>query len=96
MKSKKNRVNRIVNVAIVALLCYVAASLFMLQLDILSYRKQLDSLKSQCQEQLLENQEMDALLQNGTDYEYIVRMAREKLGLAFPDEKIFYDASGNQ
>ena len=96
MKAKNNKVNRIVNVAMVALIGYVVVSLFILQADISSYRRQPSSLEAQCVEQELENQELDSLLEEGTDFDYIVRMARQKLGLVFPEEHIFYDASGNQ
>ncbi len=96
MKLKKSKINRIVNVALIALVCYVVVSLFVLQADISSYRRQLSSLEEQCQEQELENQELDSLVKRDSDFEYIVKMAREKLGLVFPDEHIFYDASGNQ
>ena len=75
---------------------YLAVSALMLQVDIAAYQKQLDSLEAQCDQQVLVNDEMRALLEQGTDKDYIIRMAREKLGLIFPDEKVFYNASGNQ
>jgi cell division protein FtsL len=96
MKAKKSKVNRIVNVAIIALICYVAGSLLVLQADISSYRRQLASLETQCEEQQIRNDEMDSLIQRGSDFDYIVKMAREKLGLIFPEERVFYDAAGNQ
>lgn len=96
MKLKKSKTNRIINVALIALVCYVVVSLFVLQADISSYRRQLTALEAQCEEQQLENQELDSLVKRDSDFEYIVKMAREKLGLVFPDEHIFYDASGNQ
>ena len=96
MKAKKSKVNRIVNVAIIALVCYVIVSLVALQADISSYRRQLTSLEAQCQEQELVNEEMDGLLERGSDFDYIVKMAREKLGLIFPEERVFYDVAGNQ
>ena len=50
MKAKKSKVNRIVNVAIAAMICYVAVSLLVLQADISSYRRRLSDLKAQCEE----------------------------------------------
>ncbi len=87
--------NRIVNVAIIAMVCYVAVSLVTLQADISSYRRQLTALENQCEEQELVNEEMNGLLERGSDFDYIVKMAREKLGLIFPEERVFYDAAGN-
>ena len=51
MKAKKSKVNRIVNVAIAAMICYVAVSLLVLQADISSYRRRLSDLEAQCEEQ---------------------------------------------
>ena len=96
MKAKKSKVNRIVNVAIAAMICYVAVSLLVLQADISSYRRRLSDLEAQCEEQQVQNDEMESLLKKGSDFDYIVKMAREKLGLIFSDEQVFYDAAGNQ
>lgn len=96
MKTKKSKVNRIVTVAIIALIGYVVVSLFVLQADISAYRRQLSSLEEQCQQQELDNQELEEIINRDSDFDYIVKMAREKLGLAFPDEHIFYDVSGNE
>ena len=40
--------------------------------------------------------EMQGLIDQGSDKEFIVKMAREKLGLIFPDERVFFNTSGNQ
>lgn len=94
MKIKRNKANRIINVAIIALICYVVSSLVVLQADISSYSKKLDELEQQKQQQSLLNEELSALLEEGTEEEYIIKIAREKLGLIFPEERIFYNASG--
>ena len=41
------------------------------------------------------NDEVKRILDGGTNLEYIERIAREKLGYAYPDEKIFIDRSGS-
>ena len=96
MNIKKSKSSRIMTVAMIALICYVVVSLFVLQADISSYRRQLAALEEECQHQELENQELDEIARQDSDFDYIVKMAREKLGLAFPDEHIFYDVSGNE
>ena len=96
MKSKKSKVNHIFNVAIFALVCYLVITFLTLQVDLTTYRNKLASLEAECGQQILANEEMRALLDQGTDEEYIIRMARDKLGLIFPDEQVFYNASGNQ
>mgnify|MGYP003308525064 CR=1 FL=1 len=70
--------------------------ILVLQADISSYRRRLSDLEAQCEEQQVQNDEMESLLKKGSDFDYIVKMAREKLGLIFSDEQVFYDAAGNQ
>lgn len=42
-------------------------------------------------EQYIEaSEELQELLNSGEDYETIVKIAKEQLGLYFPDEEIFY------
>ena len=36
-------------------------------------------------------EELQELLNSDMDYEYIVKIAKEQLGLYFPDEEIFYN-----
>lgn len=96
MKSKKNRVNRLFGIAVGALVVYLAISSMVLYVDITSYQNKLDDLTRQCEEQEIENQQLDARIEEGADYDYVIRTAREKLGLIFPEEQVFYNASGNQ
>ena len=96
MKGKKNRVNRLFGIAVGALVVYLAISSMVLYVDITSYQNKLDDLTRQCQEQEIENQQLGARIEEGADYDYVIRTAREKLGLIFPEEQVFYNASGNQ
>lgn len=36
-------------------------------------------------------EELEELLNSDKDYDYIVKIAKEKLGLFFPDEEIYYN-----
>lgn len=96
MKGKKSKVNRLFGIAIFALVVYLAISSMVLQVDITSYQNKLDSLEQQCAEQEIENAQLDARIEEGADYDYVIRTAREKLGLIFPEEQVFYNASGTQ
>ena len=96
MKSEKNRVNRLFGIAVGALVVYLAISSMVLYVDITSYQNKLDDLTRQCEEQEIENQQIGARIEEGADYDYVIRTAREKLGLIFPEEQVFYNASGNQ
>ena len=37
------------------------------------------------------HEELEELLNSEADYDYIVKIAKEKLGLYFPDEEIYYN-----
>jgi cell division protein DivIC len=73
---------------------YAVFVLVDLQLDIIARRSQLAELQEKCEEQRLENKEAQRLLSLGDDASYIERIAKEKLGFAYPDERIFIDTSG--
>ena len=95
-KIKKPSVNRLFGIAVIALVVYLAISSIVLQVDITTYEERLADLEQQCVEQEIENEQLGARIAEGADYDYIVRTAREKLGLIFPEEKVYYNASGNQ
>ena len=61
--------------------------------DYEEYKRLLNSdteLGVQLAELELKRAELDELLQNAENKDYIVKNAKEKLGLYFPDEEIFY------
>ena len=52
-------------------------------------------MQQQCQQQIEENKEVERLLAMSADKDYIERIARERLGYAYPDEKVYIDSSKN-
>ena len=96
VKGKKNRIGRLFGIAIAALVVYLAVSSMVLQVDITSYQAKLAGLEQQCADQEIENEQLSEQVEKGADYDYVIRTAREKLGLIFPEEQVFYNASGNQ
>ena len=48
-----------------------------------------------CEEQRAYNEEIEEILSREDDSEYIERVAREKLGYAYPDERVYIDISGS-
>ena len=96
VKGKKYRIGRLFGIAIAALVVYLAVSSMVLQVDITSYQERLTALEQQCADQEIENEQLSERVEQGADYDYVIRTAREKLGLIFPEEQVFYNASGNQ
>ena len=57
--------------------------------------EQLAALEQQNEEQRIANKELERILSDGTEEEYIERIAREQLGFAYPEEQVLVDISGS-
>ena len=87
-KSKKHTILR---VAFLAFTVYVVVSFTVKQMDIAKRKEELASVQNELKEQEYINSEITDILNSGENTEYIMRIAREKLGFAFPDEEVFVD-----
>ncbi|HWP50893.1 MAG TPA: spore cortex biosynthesis protein YabQ [Clostridia bacterium] len=94
-KRKKRKANWLVRLFMLCFVGFVAVSLIGMQVEVTSKRRQLLSLQQNVEQQKRINAETQRLLSGENDEEYIERVARDKLGYAYPDEKIFIDRSGN-
>ena len=94
-KRRKRRANWLVRFFMLSFVVYVAISLIGMQVEVTSKRRELLALQQNVEQQKLLNAEAQRLLEGDTDADYIARVARDKLGYAYPDEKIFIDRSGN-
>ncbi|MBS4785246.1 MAG: cell division protein FtsL [Clostridiales bacterium] len=74
---------------------YVVFSLVQIQGEIQESRELLAQLEQQNEEQRIANKELERILSDGTQEEYIERIAREKLGFAYPEEQVLIDISGS-
>ena len=75
-----------------ALLIVTAIGMFVtgiMKYDELQSKKQ--ELERQVEEVEYEIDELEYLIESPVDYDYIVRVAREKLGLHLPDEIVYYN-----
>lgn len=94
-KRKKRKANWLVRFFMLCFVGYVAVSLIGMQVEVTSKRRELLALQQSVEQQKRINAETQRLLNGEDDEEYIERVARDKLGYAYPDEKIFIDRSGN-
>lgn len=85
----------LMKLALLLVVSYVVFTLLQLQIDIRAKKEELDEISQQCIEQTLENQELESYLSMGDNTQLIEKIAREKLGYAYPGEQIFYDSAGN-
>ncbi len=81
--------------AVVAFLAYGLFNIVSLNFDVASKEQELQELNDQVE--ILEQQNEEALRQSELDEnnEYIEKVAREKLGYAYPNERIYVDISGS-
>lgn len=90
-RAKKGKGSLVLKVAFLAFAVYVVASFTIMQIDIAKRREDLSLLQQQLQEQEYIKNEITDILNSGENTEYITKIAREKLGFAFPDEEVFVD-----
>ena len=65
------------------------------QVSISSKQQALASVQQQLEQQQAENEELERVLTSGSEEEIVERVARDRLGYARPDERVFVDVSGS-
>ena len=81
-----------------ALIAIVVISLCTFVSGVMIYnanQERIKELKEQIADRREQVDELQFLIDSPIDFEYIVRIAREKLGLHFPDETIFHKDSND-
>lgn len=73
---------------------YLVVSMVLNQVEIRTKRQQLQTVEQQLEIQQAQNEELQRILESGSDQELIERVARDKLGYAKPNERVFVDATG--
>ena len=90
---KKKRIPLIAKIAFIAVCIYLAVNLVYLRQQITAGQEKNEQLKTEYQEktQVIASlsDQVDSVLDNSS----IAAMAREKLGLVFPGETVYYDVS---
>ncbi len=94
-KVSQKRKNLLFKTAMLLFTLYIALSLVQIQGKIQESRELLELLEQQNEEQRIANKELERILSDGTQEEYIERIARERLGFAYPKEQVLIDISGS-
>lgn len=90
MKKRKSIVARL---AVAAFVLYIAVTLITKQAQISQQKATLAKLSEQLQQQQGTNAEMQRVLSENND-QYMASVARDKLGYAKPNERIYIDVAG--
>ena len=91
---KAKRENILVTIVVAVVLVAICVALVDIYAQINEKQNQLDSLNRQINEQTQENLESQRLLAEEDEETYIEKYAREKLGFARPEERVFYSITG--
>ena len=85
---KKLRINRFI---IIAVLIYFIYTLVSQQQTLNSYKQEASTYSDQIEEANDKNEELKNVKNNINSTEYIENMAREKLGMYLPNERVYID-----
>jgi len=91
---KAARIRRLLCLVLAAICVYFVYNIIVIRVNLSREQQSLDILDKQIFEQRLLNEEIERIVYSDGEYDYIERIAREKLGYAAIDERIFVDISG--
>lgn len=96
MTKRKAKKVKILKLALLAFFVYAIVSFVMMQIDIANRRENVAFAKEKLKEQQYLNKEIMSIIDSGQNDEYIMKIAREKLGFVFPEERVFVDSGNNK
>ena len=86
---KNNRAGILLKTGVLLFAVYAIYTIISLQVQIRNKRIELSDLTDTVEQQELKNAEIEAIIENADDPEYIAKVARDKLGYVTPGEKVF-------
>ena len=92
-KTKKRKTSCLLALGAFALEGYFAITLIQLQIQISEKKETLAQVQAQYNEKIAENEELEKIVEDGNEDEYMERIARDSLGYVKPSEKVYYDIS---
>ncbi len=91
-KAKKRSI--ILRLGIFVFAVFLVVSMSRLQIELIEKKDRLNAAKQQLEATELKVQELQNLLENGEESDFIERVARERLGYVYSDEEVYTDISG--
>ena len=92
-KTKKRNTSFLLALGAFALAGYFAITLIQLQIEISEKKETLAQVQAQYNEKIAENKELERIVEDGNEDEYMERIARDSLDMIKPGEKVYYDIS---
>ena len=94
LKAPKKKKASLLKWAVGAVCVYVLISFVQMQAEIKDKKALVNEIQQKCEDQRAYNEQVQEILDQQDDEKYIERIAREKLGYAYPDERVYIDISG--
>ena len=94
-QSRHTKRRKLTLIACFAVCAYFVISIISVQMEIYKEKQKLADIQQQINDTQLENDELSRIVYGAGEAEYIERIAREKLGYAAADERIFEDVAGS-
>ncbi|HZJ78163.1 MAG TPA: septum formation initiator family protein [Clostridia bacterium] len=94
--AKNRKFSFILTFASIALVSFLVISFANLRREIQTEQIKLDMLLVQCEKQEEENLMLEQMLEEGSEAEYIERIARDELGYVMPGERVYIDISSGK
>lgn len=97
-RGKKNlNIKKLMIVAVAVIIAvYFVYVLIWQQIAITQKNREIDALKGQVETATEESERLSQEIENLNDPEYLERIAREKLGLVRPNERVFVDSNKSE
>ena len=89
---RSKKVGLLVKIALVILLVYLVLTLVNVRQQISDANAAIDTLTQQVDEQAQDNTELSNAIENRDDPSYVEDLARERLGLVAPNDRVFFIA----
>lgn len=90
---KIKRASLIIKIVIVAIILYAGINLVTMKAQVSGARNRRDELQTEVDSTMKTNSELEYAINHSDNKETLEDIARNKLGLVNPGEKIFYDVS---
>lgn len=94
VKKKRSPASVAGKLAVAAASVYLVVSFVGGQMQVAERQKELERVKTQVAVQEEANEQLRRMMEDGDTDAYVERIAREQLGFARPDEKVYVDISG--
>lgn len=84
---------KIKNILVIAIIIYAMTTFVNQEKVLSSYKEQEEQVENQIEEAQEYQEELNISKENANSLEYIEQIAREKLNMYYPNEKIYVDSS---